>query len=57
MYSYSLGYLKSLNNKCYKLFRCRQKCDDVSSYGTILFEVLHYKQQNMNNSFIKKSIF
>ena len=57
MYSYNLGYLNKINGKVFKLFTVKQKLGDSSSQGTIMFDVLHYKEVNSNNDFLKKTYF
>ena len=55
MYSYNLGYLNEIDGKVFKLFTAKQKLYNSSSYGTIMFDVLHYKEVNSNNDFLKKT--
>ena len=57
MYSYNLGYLNKIDEKVFKLFTVKQKLGDSSSHGTIMFDVLHYKELNSNNDFLKKTYF
>ena len=57
MYSYNLGYLNKIDGKVFKLFTVKQKLGGSSSQGTIMFDVLHYKEVNSNNDFLKKTYF
>ena len=57
MYSYNLGYLNKIDGKVFKLFTAKQKLNNSSSYGIIMFDVLHYKDVNSNNDFLKKTYF
>ena len=57
MYSFNLGYLNKIDGKVFKLFTVKQKIGNTSSYGTIMFDVLHYKEINSNNDFLKKTYF
>lgn len=57
MYSYNLGYLNEIDGKVFKLFDVKQKLGNASSHGTIMFDVLHYKEVNSNNDFLKKTYF
>ena len=57
MYSYNLGFLIKIDGKVFKLFDAKQKSGNASSHGTIMFDVLHYKEVNSNNDFLKKTYF
>ena len=57
MYSYNLGYLNKIDGKVFKIFDAKQKLNNSSSYGVIMFDVLHYKELNINNDFLKKTYF
>lgn len=57
MFNYNLAYLWKLDGKVFKLFDAKQNLNNSSSYGVIMFDVLHYKELNSNNDFLKKTYF
>ena len=57
MFNYNLAYLNKIDGKVFKLFDAKQKLNNSSSYGVIMFDVLHYKELNSNNDFLKKTYF